>query len=216
MSTDGVQKIIEEIEKSTGQKVSEILSEAEKKVASVLQDAQNRARQEEQSTVSRGEQEARRESQRILAEARISARRENVRAQEDVVQKSFARARDMLVALVEEGRADSVDYRSVLESLVRESVMASDAESLEVIATPRDRQLLSQKTLDKIAGQAGTESGRSIALRISGDELNALGGVVVRSSDGKVRVDNTFESRMERFRETIRTQVAKELFPRES
>ena len=39
-----------------------------------------------------------------------------------------------------------------------------------------------------------------------------MGGAVVQSTDGKVRVDNTLEARIERFRDSIRTRVAKELF----
>ena len=50
---------------------------------------------------------------------------------------------------------------------------------------------------------------------VSDEPLTCMGGVVVRSIDGKVRVDNTFESRIERYMETVRTRVAKELFGQE-
>ena len=105
MSTDGVRKIIEEIEKSTEQKCSEILSEAKEKVEAVLNEARKKASEEEGTILARGEQEARRESQRILAEARIKARREKVKAQEVVVQKSFDTARKTLLKMAEEKKA---------------------------------------------------------------------------------------------------------------
>jgi V/A-type H+-transporting ATPase subunit E len=212
MSTDGVRKIIEEIEKSTEQKCSEILSEAKEKVEAVLNEARKKASDEEGTILARGEQEARRESQRILAEARIKARREKVKAQEGVVQKSFDTARKTLLKMAEEKKAAGIEYRDVLERLIRESAVSSGIQSLEVLVNPRDRSLASQDVLSRIASQAGKELGIPMSLDISDEPLACMGGVVVRSNDGKVRVENTFESRIERFREAIRTQVAKELF----
>ncbi len=215
MSTDGVRKIIEEIEKSTEKKVSELLSEAKEKVGAVLDDARKKASDEESAILARGEQEARRESQRILAEARIKARREQVKAQEEVVQKSFDTARKTLLKMADEKKAAGIEYRDVLERLIRESTVSSGIQSLEVLVNPRDQGLVSQDVLSRIAAQAGKELGMTMSLRVSDEPLACMGGVVVRSADGKVRVENTFESRIERFREAIRTQVAKELFPGE-
>jgi len=36
--------------------------------------------------------------------------------------------------------------------------------------------------------------------------------VIVESEDGSVRVDNTFEARMERFESDLRARIAKALF----
>ena len=99
---------------------------------------------------------------------------------------------------------------------VLHDVVVADVESLEVLVNPRDKGLLSEAEVSRISAETGKELGTSISLRVSEEPLTCIGGVVVRSADGKVRVDNTFEARIERFRETIRTHVAKELFPQES
>jgi V/A-type H+-transporting ATPase subunit E len=209
MSVDGVQKIIKEIDKSTKKQVSEILSESKQKVDTVLIGAREKAAVEASAIISRGEQEARRESQRILAEARIKARREKVKAQEDVVKLAFISARESMQKMAE-GKGD--DYKKVLEALIKESVLSSSAESLEVLFDPRDKGLVSEDGLNKIAQEAGPDLGMTISLSVSAEELPCLGGVVVKSADGKVRIDNTFEARIDRFRDNIRTLVAKELF----
>lgn len=215
MSTDGVRKIIEEIEKSAEKKVAEILSEAQKKVEAKLNATRTAAEEQDRTILSRGEQEARRESQRILAEARIKARREKAGGQEELVRKSFERAQETLKRIAEERNVDGTKYSEVLERLIIESVKASGAESLEVLLNPRDKALISQEILDGIAQAMDVEQATKIGLRISEEGLSSMGGVVVRSIDGKVRVDNTFESRIDRFRETVRTRVAKKLFGRE-
>ena len=210
MATDGLQKIINEIEKSTEQKVSVILSEAEKKADAILNDAKKKAEEQERSILDRGEQEAQRESQRILAEARIRARREKVMAQEKVVQRSFEKASDILSTTAESQNAE------VLKSLIKESVDASGALSFEVLLTSRDRGLVTKDSLLEIVRQTDAGRGSDIESRISEEVLSCMGGVVVRSTDGKVRVDNTFEARLERFRDGIRMRVAKELFGQDS
>ncbi len=210
MSADGVQSIIEQIEKSAGTSVSANLSEAKEKVDAVLTEAGKQAGDEEQSILNRGEQESRRESQRILAEARIKARREKVKAQEEVVQQAFDKAQALLRTMAAEGRADGIEYRDVIERLIAESAVSAGAADLEVLVDPRDKAVVSADLLNKIAGRVG-----QVSLKLSDEPLSCMGGVVVRSLDGTVRVENTFESRIERFRETIRTRVAKELFPQE-
>lgn len=210
MAMDGLQKIIKEIEKSTEQKVSEMLSEAKKKADATLNDAKKKAEGQERSILARGEQEAQRESQRILAEARIRARREKVMAQEKVVQISFEKASDILSKTAENQNDE------VLKGLIKESINASGVLSFEVLLTSRDRTLVTKDSLLEIAKQTDIGRNSDIEPRISEDVLSCMGGVVVRSTDGKVRVDNTFEARLERFRDGIRMRVAKELFGQES
>lgn len=209
MSADGVQKIIAEIDKSAEKQVSGILSESRQKADIVLSGARGKAEAEAVAIITRGEQEARRESQRILAEARIRARREKVKAQEDVVSLAFQSARESMQKMAE-GKGE--DYRKVLETLIKESVLSSSSEALEVLLDSRDKGLVSEEILNRIAQEAGPDLGMTISLRVSDEELTCLGGVVVKSADGKVRVDNTFEARIDRFRDNIRTLVAKELF----
>ncbi len=215
MSLDGVQKIIGEIEKSTEKKISAILSEARQKADAILNEARQKAAEQESSIVTRGEQDARRESQRILAEARIKAKREKVNAREEMVQKSFNSALDTLNQMAKERSVKGIQYADVLIRLIKESAVASGAGSLEVLLTSRDRDLVSHDILQGISRDLESGSGSRIDLRMSEDLLSGIGGVVVRGVEGKVRVDNTFEARIERFRETVRTQVAKELFGQE-
>jgi V/A-type H+-transporting ATPase subunit E len=216
MSTDGVQRIIAEIERSAEASASAALAEARTKADAMLADARREAEAQAQAIVARGEQEAQRESQRILAEARIKARRARVKAQEDVVQQAFARARDTLQALAETGRAEGFEYAQVLEDLIVQSVISSGAGALDVLVCARDAEAVSAGMLERVSRRLAAQSGAQISVQRSPEAIACSGGVVVRSADGTVRVENTFEARIERFRDAIRTRVAQELFPRES
>jgi vacuolar-type H+-ATPase subunit E/Vma4 len=216
MSTDGVQRIIAEIEKSAEESISAALSEAGAKAEVILADARRDAEAQLQAIVARGEQEAQRESQRILAEARIKARRAKVKAQEDVVQQAFERARDILRTLAEKGRAEGFEYAQVMEGLIVQSIISSGAGEIDVLVAARDQEVVSADMLERVARQASSQAGAAVRVRRSSEPVACMGGVVVRSADQAVRVENTFESRIERFRDVIRTRVAQELFPQES
>jgi V/A-type H+-transporting ATPase subunit E len=204
----GVDKIIAQIEKTAEEKVADILAKARKKAEALLAEAREQAAEQERATLARGEQESRRESQRILAEARIQARRACVKAQEDTVKQAFAQAMQALQALADGGSS----YPEVLKSLIVESIAATDTSDLEVLVRQADHALLTTEYLNAVATDASRETGRSIKLTLAAEAVVAAGGAMVRSLDGRVRVDNTFKARTALFMDAIRTRVAKELF----
>jgi V/A-type H+-transporting ATPase subunit E len=208
----GVDKIIAQIEKTAEGKVADILAKAREKAEALLAEAREQAAEQERATLARGEQESRRESQRILAEARIQARRACVKAQEDTVKQAFAQAMQALQTLADSGAAGGSSYPEVLKSLIVESIAATDSAELEVLVRQADHALLTTEYLNAVATDASRETGRSIKLTLAAEAVVAAGGAMVRSLDGRVRVDNTFKARTALFMDAIRTRVAKELF----
>jgi len=204
----GVEKIIAQIEKTAEEKVADILAKARGKAEVLLAEAREQAAEQERAALARGEQESRRESQRILAEARIQARRACVKAQEDTVKQAFSQAMQALQALADGGSS----YPEVLKSLIVESIAATDTSDLEVLVRQADRSLLTAEMLNSVAEEGSRVTGRTIVLTLAAETVAAAGGAVVRSLDGRVRVDNTFKARTDRFMDVIRTRVAKELF----
>ena len=50
-------------------------------------------------------------------------------------------------------------------------------------------------------------------LELCEETLGCIGGVLVTSSDGDIRFDNTFEGRMEKFGEALQGAIADQLIP---
>lgn len=212
MSTDGVQSIIKEIEKTSGAKASEVLSEAKATADEIINRARQEAKEKAAQVVSKAEHEAKRNSQRILAEARIKARREKIAAQEELVNRSFEQADKALKMIAEKASLGNISYKEVLIRLIKESVIASGADTLEIIVREKDRQMITPELIDRIAKEVHAETAIKPKLNLSDTSVVSAGGAVVRSHDGKIRVDNTFEARLDRFKEAIRTDVATALF----
>ncbi len=45
-----------------------------------------------------------------------------------------------------------------------------------------------------------------------GDNINTIGGVIVKTKNGEIEVNNTIETRLLRYKKTLRSEVAKILF----
>jgi V/A-type H+/Na+-transporting ATPase subunit E len=155
----------------------------------------------------RGDRLAREEAARIVAAARIEAQAiEEEAAHTDeaelalIAERQLAHARaaaaaalrsareEVFGALLSELRArvaglrSSARYRSVVRSLVLESIAALPAANL-LRVDPRDEALVSEITAEL-----------GLAIEVSA-ELEVLGGIEVSSSDGRT-VRNTLEERM--------------------
>ena len=104
--------------------------------------------------------------------------------------------------------ARSPEYPGVLRRLLSEAVAAAGDGDLVVRVNATDRERLAA---DWDALSAALPAGARVVL----DDTtgNFLGGVLVRSADDTVRVDNTFEGRMERFEDRINQAIAENLFP---
>ncbi len=212
MSTDGVQNIIKEIEKTSDSRVSELLSDAKAKADEIIRLAGQDATEKSGQVLMKAEQEAKRNTQRILAEARIKARRDEIAVREELVNKTFEKAAESLQTITAGENQGKISYKDVLISLIKEAAISSGADRLEVFARKADNNILTPELFDNIAKDVHRETKVKPSLQLSEESITVNGGAVVRSVDGKVRVDNTFEARLERFKETIRTEVAMELF----
>ncbi|HZW24716.1 MAG TPA: V-type ATP synthase subunit E family protein [Gallionella sp.] len=105
---------------------------------------------------------------------------------------------------------DEAHYLPLLQNYLREAAQAIERDELVARFNARDLQRL-QADWAHHAGAAAP--GKRLSL--SPDPLACLGGVLVASGDGDIRFDNTFEGRMERREETLRSTVAERLMPQE-
>ena len=104
--------------------------------------------------------------------------------------------------------AHSAEYPQVLQRLLAEAVGAASSDDLVVRVNAADRERLAA---DWDAQAATLAPGVRLVLDDTPGDF--IGGVLVRSADDTVRVDNSFEGRMERFEDRINQAIAESLFP---
>jgi len=144
--------------------------------------------------------------------------RQRVQAAELKLQSNLDRVRWNLVRGVElrlEERMrvfmeDEDAYRAHLRGLVLEAARQFESDSLIVRANAADRERLAA---DWDALQAGLP-GKTLTL--DREPLATLGGTLVLSTDGRVRIDNSFEGRLARLRPRLQQVILERLLPASS
>jgi len=185
---NGVDRIIERIKKESESKVKEILDSASNEVKNI----RKRNEKETKKMVEKIKQEYEKEAvvirNTIISGAKIESKRIQLDAREDIINECFRRSEKKLANI--EGK----EYEKFLNRSIKEGV---DIVGKNAVTECTEKD---SRAVKKIAS----------VLNVAVDEkfLNNTGGVVIKSKDGKIRVDNTFEGILSRNKELLRKELA--------
>jgi vacuolar-type H+-ATPase subunit E/Vma4 len=140
------------------------------------------------------------------AQSQAEAERRRLAFRQDLVEKLLVESLARLKSL---GRDDG--YLSIVEKLLTEAASQMPVKEAMLRVSQQDRDFLSSDgRFDRIAGSVRSATG--VSLSLSNDTINAAGGVVLSSADGKVSVYNTFDEIAYRRRSELKGLIAQELF----
>ncbi|ASJ05646.1 V-type ATP synthase subunit E [Thermococcus barossii] len=201
---DGAELIIQEINREAEQKIQYILSEAQKEAERIKEEARKRAEARAEWILRKAQTQAETEKQRIIANARLEVRKKRLEVQEGLIQEVITALRERLAELPEE------EYFPMLIDLTVKALEELGAESVVVRSNLKTLKLLESK-LGEFRKTVAARIGRDVEISL-GEPISTIGGVLVETPDGAVRVDNTFEARIDRFESELRAEIAKALF----
>jgi V/A-type H+-transporting ATPase subunit E len=172
-----------------------ITREAEEKAQEELEKAkrQRDVRLEEERTRMLGEAEE--EVVRILAQASIQARQQLSSAKADAITKIIDEARKELSQIPSD--------ESYFPNLISEAIEGLGVDKARIYVSPKD-----VSTVKKFLEADKELSGKIVEVR----ESNCLGGVIAEDTEGKLRIDNTYETRLEMLLPKLLPKISKELF----
>jgi vacuolar-type H+-ATPase subunit E/Vma4 len=189
------------------EKISEaVVSKVSLDAQTITKEAEEKAREEierarKQREVKFGQErvrmlaEAEQEAARILAQASIKARQMVSSAKAEAIAKITDGAR--------KGLSAASTNESNLLSLIREAVGGLGTDKARIYVSPRDvgtakESLQTDKDL----------SAKILEVR----EVDRLGGVIAENAEGKLRIDNTYETRLEMALPKLLPKISEELF----
>lgn len=190
-----MEKISQAVLSKVRAEAQSITQEAERKTQEETEKAkrQREARFEEERSIMR--RTAEEEAARLLAQASIKARQRLSSAKADVIARIIEGARKELA------RIPSDETR--LLDLIKEAMNGLGADKGRLYVSSRDA-----KTARKLL-----EADRGLSAKISEvRESNFLGGVIAEDVEGKLRIDNTYETRLETLLPRLLPEISKELF----
>jgi vacuolar-type H+-ATPase subunit E/Vma4 len=101
------------------------------------------------------------------------------------------------------------EYQPVIEKLIVDAGTVLGGGALEVVLNENDSSL--PLKLSKLEKKIAEKTGAKTQLKLSKQQIKAV-GVTVKTSNGKIFVDNTFESILKRRERELRLKIARILF----
>jgi len=189
------------------EKISEaIVGKVRAEAQNIINEAEERAREEIEKAKKQREirleeekrkilEEAAQEAARIMAQASVRARQELLRAKTDVVAKIIDRVKHTLSGMSSDERLSS--------SLIKKAMDGLGTDKGRIYVSPKD-----VSTVQKLL-----ESDEELASRIMEvRQVDCTGGVIAEDIEGKFRIENTYETRLEMLLPKLLPEIGKELF----
>jgi vacuolar-type H+-ATPase subunit E/Vma4 len=190
------------MEKISGAILDKVRAEAQDIIREAETRAKERVERARKQRIARLEEEkgkrleqAREEASRILAQASITARQELLLARTRIIDEIIGTVKKTLSGISNNG--DS------LLRLIEEAVNALDIDEVRIYVSPKDIKPLSEPL----------KGDKKLADRIKEiKEFDCSGGVIVEDIKGKIRIDNTYDTRLEMLLPNLLPELGRELF----
>jgi vacuolar-type H+-ATPase subunit E/Vma4 len=183
------EKIIQQIKKDSEKEIEQILGEAKNQASSVIKDAKKEAEQESEKILSDGKKQSENITKILISKANQDVKKEIMNAREELIEECFIKAHHNLSTI------DKSKYKTIVTKLMKDGTKKLGEQC--TIRTSRD--------MDK-------EIAKELGLELSGS-VEASGGIILQSADGKVTLDHTFDGILKRKKNEMRIKVGMLLFP---
>ena len=140
-------------------------------------------------------EEAGEEAARIIAQGSIKGRQKLLSTKTDIIDKIIERVKKTL--------SQTASDKNHLLSLIKEAMNG--------LGTDKGRIYVSPKDIDMV--QALLKGNKELSSKIEEvKEFDCMGGVIAEDIEGKFRIDNTYETRLEMLLPKLLPEIGKELF----
>ena len=224
--SSGADKIVSNIMSEAQVKADENKSQAQVKVDEILANGEKRAEATKVKISEDAAKQAEMRYQQIISEAKMNARRAELGAKEEVIEEAFSKATEELTNMA---NTNDPEYVDALVEMIKEAAAEIGGGDLIVLLKEEDIPKVQDKLetivglvkalikrekpsdLTLIAKEVSLETDVETTLEI-GEPIDTIGGAILRTRNGEIQVNNTIESRMLRFKKSLRSEVAKTLF----
>jgi V/A-type H+-transporting ATPase subunit E len=183
------EKIIQQIEKDSEKEVNQILDEAKKQASIIIKDAKKEAEQKSEKILSDGKKQSENIYKILVSKASQDAKKEIMNAREEIIEECFIKTHHALSTV------NPARYKTIVTKLIKDGVKKLDGQCT----------ILASRSVDR-------EIAKGMGLKVSGT-VEASGGIILKSANGKITLDHTFDGILKRKKNEIRNKIGMILFP---
>lgn len=199
---------VNELETAILQRAERLAAEyrerAQRSRDNILREAHDKLHLREEREVLLAKARAERVHRRRVQASELKFHKEMDLLRWDLVESVLEQLTDKMKALAEDKEA----YLPILATLLAEGVKQMREEHLIVEVNAQDLERL-KPIWDEFSKPAATEK----RLILSSTPIDTQGGLLIRSQDNRVRLDNTFEGRKERLSSQLHQIILQRLLP---
>ena len=197
----GLVAIASEILEDVQNESEKIIREAETKAKEILKQAKTEAEKRHADSVAEAKQKSEQEYKKTKSLTAIEIRNIHLQAKEEQLNSVFDEAVARLKKFV-----DSKNYSNYLLSFVEEAAKNIESDKLVIYVNSKDQNLFKTSQLEDLSKKLDKK------LTLSKETIECMGGCIVKTPDGKLSHDNTFENRLQVLKPNIRVKLEKMLF----
>jgi V/A-type H+-transporting ATPase subunit E len=205
--SSGKENIVSSIMSDAQIKAEAILAKAEKEKESILSEGEVQAVAEKERILETAEKQAKMRYQQIISEAKMNSRRMELEAREEMIEEAFTKAHEKLKEIAS---SDAAEYKTSLENMITEAGVEIGGGDLVVLVKESDVTKI-KDSLPSIEKDITNKTNIPTKLEMGGN-IPTIGGTVLKTKNGEIEVNNTIEARMQRFKKSLRSEVAGILF----
>ena len=182
------EKIIEQINKDTDLEINKIKKVAEDQAKIIIINAKKETEEDIKKILMAGKIKSENVKKIHISKANQDIKRELMKAREEVIDQCFSKAHHELSIL--KGKS----YEKIVKNLIKDGMKKLGDKCSIIISRAADKTIAEE-----------------LGLKVIG-HIEKTGGVIIKSKDGKVTLDYTFDGILEREKGKIRRKVGKILF----
>jgi len=196
--------MVEEIFRESSEQAAGIVASAKTEASTILNAARFTAKEEEEHAVKEVQARGKRVYEEVLINRKMKAKKEALQKREEIINDVFKDVEKRI-----QKYTSSKKYREDLIRMAIDSCKKLGSDRVTIFANKRDLRVLkrAQKKIIKALSTKDTKVNVSF-----GEPIQTICGVRVATTDKKIEIDDTFEGRMRRDFDILRTKVAKLLF----
>lgn len=206
----GVNEIINKVKADSEKIAADILSDARDKAEKIIDEANVETEKKKKAILEDGKKSATQKKQRIISDAKLRSKRIEWDSKEEIITEVLRKTEEQLKQIKDKGYA-SKSYSDILLKLIKEAAVNAGGGDLEVILCSDDLDYVSKDDIENLANELQSEIGKC-SLSLSETKTSGLGGPILKSKTGRIEVNNTLDKRIERFSDSLRSEITKVLF----
>lgn len=199
-------KIIEKIEEKTQATIDKIKEEMEEAIAQINKETEQKIKQIRDQIISQAKKQAEVEFLQAKTRNELELTLKLTKYRDQLVDNFIDTAKKEIVKLTQ---SKDPKYTESLEKMILSAAITLKEPELRIFYREEDKSLFSKDFIAKISDTLQKEYNLKVKFHLADEHIKCIGGVIVETLDGSIRIDNTYEKRIDRYYDDLKHELSK-------